>query len=164
MNRLERNPFRLKVLVSVTVVAAAPFLVTLNAPLLHDSYAHVAVAANQSFPEALAFFVHPSGNDLFFRPLGYFSYWFDFHWAGDDPLRWHLWNLLFHVANCYLLYLLATELSLSRLPDRVAGLIYLDAAYPYALYDPKSGGVDICGSGAPRAADFDEFAYSGRTA
>ena len=27
----------------------------------------------------------------------------------------------------------------SRFPDKVAGLIYLDAGYPYALYSPESG-------------------------
>ena len=27
----------------------------------------------------------------------------------------------------------------SRYPERVAGLVYLDAAYPYAFYDPAPG-------------------------
>ena len=31
----------------------------------------------------------------------------------------------------------------SRFPDRVAGLVYLEAGYPYALYDSKLGDVDI---------------------
>jgi pimeloyl-ACP methyl ester carboxylesterase len=31
----------------------------------------------------------------------------------------------------------------SRFPDRVAGLVYLEAGYPYALYDNKLGDVDI---------------------
>jgi pimeloyl-ACP methyl ester carboxylesterase len=31
----------------------------------------------------------------------------------------------------------------SRHPDRVAGLIYLDAAYGYAFYDPSRGHFDI---------------------
>jgi pimeloyl-ACP methyl ester carboxylesterase len=31
----------------------------------------------------------------------------------------------------------------SRFPDKVAGLIYLDAGYPYALYSPKSGDREL---------------------
>jgi pimeloyl-ACP methyl ester carboxylesterase len=31
----------------------------------------------------------------------------------------------------------------SRFPDRVAGLVYLEAGYPFALYDSKLGDVDI---------------------
>jgi len=31
----------------------------------------------------------------------------------------------------------------SRFPERVAGLVYLDAGYPYALYDPTRGDFGI---------------------
>lgn len=110
--------------ISIAVIATAPFLITLNAPFLHDSYAHLAEAANEKWPKILAFFLHPSANDLFFRPLGYLTYWLDFKVADYDPLRWHLWNLLVHLANTFLLFVLATELSLDRFPAAVAALVF----------------------------------------
>jgi hypothetical protein len=109
--------------IGIVILATLPFFITLNAPLLHDSYAHVAEAAGSTFRDALRYFVIPSANDLFFRPLGYLSYWTDFHWAGFDPFRWHAWNLIIHAANVWLMYLLATQLALNRFAAAVAALV-----------------------------------------
>ncbi len=108
----------------VAIVGILPYLITVNAPLLHDAYAHVAQAATESWPEVLAYFVHPSANDRFFRPLGYVTYWLDFKWADYDPLRWHVWNVVVHAANSCLVYVLATELRLDRFPALVTALIF----------------------------------------
>ncbi len=114
----------LTLLIGLVVLTILPFLITLNAPLLHDSYAQVAEASRETWRNVLLFFVHPSGKDLFFRPLGYLTYWLDFKWAGYEPFRWHLWNLTLHVANNCLIYALAMQLSLSRFSAAVAASIF----------------------------------------
>lgn len=106
------------------LAALCPFLITINAPLVHDSYAHVGRAATEGWREALAFFTHPSGGDLFFRPIGYVTYWLDFKWAAYDPFRWHLWNVVVHVMNCCLVYALAINLGLNRLPAGIGALVF----------------------------------------
>ena len=104
--------------------ATLPFLITLNAPLLHDSYAHVTAAASERFGDVLTFFRRPSGSDLFFRPLGYISYWVDFKWAGYEPARWHISNLALHAANTFLVYILTRCLSLPRFPAMITASIF----------------------------------------
>lgn len=99
-------------------------LITLDAPLLHDSYAHVAEAATETFSQALAYFTHPSANDLFFRPLGYLSYWLDYRWAGTNATLWHFSNLLLHIANCCLVYLLTRRFGLKPFAAAVAAVIF----------------------------------------
>ncbi len=111
-------------IILLAFITILPFLITINAPLLHDSYTHVAEAASESRNKVLAFFTHPSGSDLFFRPLGYFAYWLDFKWAGYDPVRWHICNLALHVANSCLVYAFASQLSLKRFSSLIAGLVF----------------------------------------
>lgn len=111
-------------LVGLMLSATLPFLITLNTPLLHDSYAHIANAANERLHDVLAFFWAPSANDWFFRPLGYISYWIDFKWAGYKPALWHVWNVALHAANTFLVYVLARSLSFRVFPAITAALIF----------------------------------------
>jgi hypothetical protein len=91
-----------------------PFLITVSAPFLFDSYSHVVTASTESLSQVLrTAYAHPTGGDFFFRPLGYFDYWIDAKWAGSSPLFWHSSNLLFHLVAVYLLFLLARQLGLS---------------------------------------------------
>lgn len=108
----------------IALTAFCPFLITINAPLVHDSYAHVGRAATESWRQALAFFTHPSGGDLFFRPIGYVTYWFNFKWAAYEPFRWHLWNVAVHVISCCLVYRLLIALGLDRLPAGIGALVF----------------------------------------
>ncbi len=107
---------------SVTILA---FSASLNIPLLHDSYGHVANAARASLADVLSgFYRHPQGGVLFFRPLGYFSFWLDVKWASFLPLRWHLWNLGLHIINSALVYAVARQISIERRSAFLAGLIF----------------------------------------
>lgn len=111
-------------LTSLIVVTIPPFAITVNTPLLHDAYAHVFEAATETPHKLLLLFTQPSRNDLFFRPIGYLTYWLDFKWAGYNAFRWHLGNLLLHVINSCLFYLFAIKLSLSRFPALIGALIF----------------------------------------
>ncbi len=113
-------------LVCVVVVTTLPFLVTINAPLLHDSYTHVAEAASNMGARSriVAMFMHPSGSDRFFRPFGYLGYWIEFQLVGQSPLGWHICNLLMHLLNSGLTYALAIQLSFTRFSASVAALVF----------------------------------------
>lgn len=105
--------------------ASLSYAASLRAPLLFDSYTHLALASRESFKEALGtFYQHPAMGDFFFRPLGELSYWIDFHWAAFDPLRWNLWNLVVHVLTCLLVYILARQLRQSPIVAMVSALIF----------------------------------------
>lgn len=111
-------------IVSLAAAAVLPFLLTIDAPLLHDSYTHVAEAASESWHHALAFLRHPSGSDLFFRPFGYIAYWLEFKWAAYSSLQWHICSLAIHTVNSCLVYVFARQLVLNRFSAFIAGLVF----------------------------------------
>jgi hypothetical protein len=110
----------------VGAVAIISYLPSLRDPFLFDDYTHLSNSARQSWGEMIsnALLTHPTVGDFFFRPLGYVSYWLDYRWAGDDPLRWHLWNVLVHAINTILVCILGRQLQLSRRASFFAGLVF----------------------------------------
>jgi hypothetical protein len=85
------------------LLAVVPFLITLRAPLLFDSYWHLVTASTESFRTAIySPYLRPATRDL--RPLGYVDYWLEYKWAGFSSLLWHLDGLLLHLAAIYLLF------------------------------------------------------------
>ena len=78
------------VLTGSALLVAGAFSLTITAPLLHDSYIHVQHSATMTFSQVLrSVLIHPIPGDLFFRPLGYISYWIDYRRAGANPAFWH---------------------------------------------------------------------------
>jgi hypothetical protein len=113
-------------LATIWAVAIVAYLPGLADPFLFDDYTHLSNAARQSWSEMIAnsLLVHPRSGDFFFRPVGYISYWLDYRWAGDQALRWHLWNVLAHATNSVLVYVLGRQLQLSRRAAVFAGLLF----------------------------------------
>lgn len=56
-------------------------------------------------------FLHPSGG--YYRPLSYFSVRFDHALWGENPFGYHLTNVLFHILNVILIFMIAVRLHLS---------------------------------------------------
>jgi hypothetical protein len=114
-------------LLCLAAITAFSYRRTLDAPLLHDAYTHLLEASTETWDDLWkSFTTHPRTGDLFFRPIGYLSYWLDFRWAGADPFRWNLWGVIVHAINTCLVYLIAGEISLKQgaaiLPALVFGL------------------------------------------
>ncbi len=104
------------------LITVLPFLFSIRAPLLFDSYAHVVQAGAGSFADALN--RSYGAADGFFRPLGYADYWLEYKWAGFHAWVWHLDGLLLHLATTYLVYVLCRKLSLSPLASSFAALFF----------------------------------------
>ncbi len=111
---------------AIGALAVVSYLPGLRDPFLFDDYTHLSNAARQSWGEMLTDFLvtHPAAGDPFFRPLGYISYWLDYRWAGYDPWRWHLGNVLVHAANSILAYVFGRQLQLSRRGCFFAALLF----------------------------------------
>lgn len=97
------------------LLCVAAFYRSLGKPLLFDDYGHVTFASQANWREILAAFYQPHP-DIFFRPIGFLSYFIDFHWAHFDPFRWHSWSLAIHALNCAVVYILARQLEFSPCP------------------------------------------------
>ncbi len=111
------------VLSMLLLLCVAVFYRSLGKPLLFDDYGHVAFVSQTNWREILAAFYRPHA-DIFFRPIGFLSYFIDFHWAHLDPFRWHLWSLAIHALNCALVYILARQLEFSPLSSAAAAAVF----------------------------------------
>lgn len=112
----------LTVLIAATVLAFWP---NLRSPLVYDDYRHIVEASHATWRIlADAFARVPGGHGLFFRPVGFISYWLDYHWAGGHATRWHLWSLAAHGANTCLVYLLVMRLGMRRAAGLAAALLF----------------------------------------
>jgi hypothetical protein len=90
------------------------FLPSVAAPFLFDDYTHLAMAGGETLPALLhrVLVDHPSGGDLFFRPLGELYYWLLWRLDGVNPVPWHLAGITLHCANTLLVYGLARRLDI----------------------------------------------------
>ncbi len=124
--RIASGEFAALSLFAIGALTILAYLPGLSDPFLFDDYTHLSQASQQSWGvmTANALFAHPTSGDFFFRPIGYLSYWLDYHWATNHPLRWHLWNVLVHAANSVLVYVLGRQLSLRRAAALFAGLVF----------------------------------------
>jgi tetratricopeptide (TPR) repeat protein len=64
----------------------------------------------------------------FYRPLTSLSYWLDFKVWGLNPAAFHLTNILLHMANCALLFLILLSLRISLVPAFSGALLF--SAFP----------------------------------
>ena len=107
----------------IVLVTLTAYLRALDQPFLFDDYGHVSMLSHLSVHDILARFYSPQP-DIFFRPLGFLWYYLDFHWAGFNPFLWHISNLLIHVANCLLVYVLVRQLAFETVSSTFAGIIF----------------------------------------
>jgi hypothetical protein len=114
--------------VDLTVLVAgtaAAFWPNLGSPFVYDDYTHIVQTSHATWRIlADAFRPEPGGHGLFFRPVGFISYWLDYQWAGGHAVRWHLWSLFAHASNTCLVYLLVGRLGMRRAAALVAALLF----------------------------------------
>lgn len=121
------------ILSPLLLLCLAAFYHSLGKPLLFDDYGHVTSASQTNWRELLATFYQPHP-DIFFRPIGFLSYFIDFHWAHFDSFRWHSWNLAIHALNCALVYMLGRQLEFSPLSSAAAAAVF-------AIHGTRAGTV-----------------------
>lgn len=112
-------------LLLVVTASVAAFSPNLSAPFVFDDYTHIVQTSHATWRILLgAFQPVPGGHGLFFRPVGFISYWVDYQWAGTHAIRWHIWNLAVHTANTCLIYLLVRRLGMRGVAPFVAALLF----------------------------------------
>jgi hypothetical protein len=112
--------------IAVCVATALAFSPSIPAPFLFDDYRHLMFAVNESWRALFNRVVlhHPTGGDLFFRPLGDFVFLWLYQWAHFDFRWWHAAGVALHVANTALVFLLAKRICGGWLGATVAALFF----------------------------------------
>ncbi len=81
------------------------------------------IKGHSSFGQFLKHWYTPVGGNAY-RPLIDLTFLWDFTWWKWNPVGWHLTNLLFHLLNVLLVYLLAAQILENRVAALLAGLIF----------------------------------------
>ncbi len=109
------------------------FLPSLAFPLVSDGCTHV-WWANQQTSSPLASLLTSPQEGRFFRPLSFFSYYLNSSWAGLDPARWRLLNVVVHALNTLLVFELARALGFGHRVSLLAACLFgLHATRPEAV-------------------------------
>jgi hypothetical protein len=97
----------------VLLATVAAFIPNLWFPFLFDDYVHLLFVSNESWRTLIerVLIHHPTGGDMFFRPLGDLTFQLVYQWSGFDFRRWHLTGLAIHAANTLLVLLLSRRIS-----------------------------------------------------
>ncbi len=111
---------------AIGVASAAAYIPGITCPFLFDDYRHLMFAVNETWRELLSRVVlnHPTGGDLFFRPLGDFAILALYDWAHFDFRLWHVAGTLTHVVNTLLVLLLAKRICGSWFGAAAASLFF----------------------------------------
>ncbi|MEP7353716.1 MAG: hypothetical protein ABI824_10835 [Acidobacteriota bacterium] len=108
---------------TLIVLVAAAFWHSLSFPLIFDDYVHLPAVLHAPSSFWVDQWTIPAV-DHFFRPLGMYDYRIDAMFAGHDEFRWRLGNLVWHIANCILVFFLARRLGLNSWAALFAGLLF----------------------------------------
>ena len=109
-------------LVAAIAIAFSP---NLRSPFVYDDYTHILQSSHATWRILLNAFAPVHGaRGLFFRPVGFISYWLDYQWAGRHVTRWHLWSIAAHAVNTCLVYGLITRFGIRRAPAFIGALLF----------------------------------------
>jgi hypothetical protein len=110
--------------VAIALVISFSFAPIVRTPFLYDDYTHITDASRFTWRSVVEQFEPVSGRGLFFRPVGFFLYWLNYLWAGDDPAWWHASSIALHVVCSCLVYALCRELGVSWLASLAGALLF----------------------------------------
>ncbi len=96
----------------VLLATVGAFIPSLWFPFVFDDYVHLLFVSSESWRMLIerVLIHHPSGGDMFFRPLGDLSFELIYQWSGFDFRRWHLTGLALHASNTLLVLLLSRRI------------------------------------------------------
>ncbi len=103
---------RFLAIAGVLLATVAAFVPSLWFPFLFDDYVHLLFVSTESWRTLIERVVihHPTGGDMFFRPLGDLTFHLTYQWSGFDFRRWHLTSLVIHALNTLLVLLLSRRI------------------------------------------------------
>ena len=90
-----------------------------------DDYTFVEMAARLPFLQYLSQDFDPRDLISWYRPLQGMLWWIEFRLFGADPTGYHVVNVLFHIANCFLIFGLVRRVTYKWWVGLTAALAFL---------------------------------------
>jgi hypothetical protein len=105
------------------ILSAGVYASALTSYFISDDYAHLFTLRLPPV-ETLAELAKEGQASMFFRPAGFATLFWDYGIWGQEPLGYHLTNLLLHLISVIGVYFLCKNLGLDRETSAVSSLIF----------------------------------------
>ena len=110
----------------IAVVGIIVFAPTFQAGFWTDDFVFVALAAQRGLGDYLSFYFDPRNLELqWYRPIQGLQWWIEYQAFGTDPTGYHLINVIFHLIDCWLIYVLVARLTRDRASGLISALAFL---------------------------------------
>ena len=106
-------------------VGAVVYRFSLDIGFWTDDYSFLEFAGRLSLPDYLAHYFDPRFQVQWYRPLHAMLWWVVYVLMGRDPFGYHLAQVIIHLANCVLLYMLVTRVTRKWRLAFLAALVYV---------------------------------------
>ncbi len=91
-----------------------------------DDFVFVELAARRGLGDYLLYYFDPRNTELlWYRPFQGLQWWIEYQIFGVNPMGYHVVNVAFHIANCWLLFNLVTHFTRNRVSGFVAAFAFL---------------------------------------
>ena len=115
-------------LLAIGAVVLVTYFPALKIGFWTDDFGFLELAGRLSLPNYLTLYFDPRAQTSWYRPMQGMQWWFEYLLFHGDPTGYHLVQILFHLANCTLLYAIVTKVTHKPRVGLLAALIY--AALP----------------------------------
>ena len=108
----------------IAAVVLITFHPNLGTGFFAEDHTTIDRAARSAWSQQLAYYFDFSASASFYRPLQGIQFWLEYRLFGNNVMGYRLEQLLFHLANSFLLYALVTHVSKKWWVGLVATLMY----------------------------------------
>ena len=128
MHRITKTPKKtLYVILPFLILSILPWITyfnTLNNEFVFDDL--ILIQSNETLPSLKNIYniITVTTQEHSYRPVRALSYAIDYHFSGFNPFSYHISNIVYHIINCFLVYLITLSLLSNRATAFFAAILF----------------------------------------
>ena len=117
--------------IGIIIFAALIYLDSLSDYFISDDFS--IILASQQINNFLSFFSPSNNPNWHYSPIPLIIYYLEYTFWGLNSFLWHGITLSFHIANSFLVYLIATRICKNNTTGLIAGLLFASYSLSYEV-------------------------------
>ena len=128
MHRITKTPKKtLYVILPFLILSILPWITyfnTLNNEFVFDDL--ILIQSNETLPSLKNIYniITVTTQEHSYRPVRALSYAIDYHFSGFNPFSYHISNIVYHIINCFMVYLITLSLLSNRATAFFAAILF----------------------------------------
>ena len=128
MHRITKTPKKtLYVILPFLILSILPWITyfnTLNNEFVFDDL--ILIQSNETLPSLKSIYniITVTTQEHSYRPVRALSYAIDYHFSGFNPFSYHISNIVYHIINCFMVYLITLSLLSNRATAFFAAILF----------------------------------------